>query len=333
MQNSFDENHLSLIINYSEGYNLVFEEYFDEVFSIIKKNFVKNNFEIIIINNTSNENDYEYLCKLVEKYENIRILFIEEGINSEIVYSAGLESCIGDLMITMDLSLHPLEIIENFIGLYKKDGYEHIIGIQKNLLKSKNLFKIILYKFFYKILSFYTGKKINFALSNCRLFSRKVISYFVNKKSSHQIFSHFTFYPGIKTKNFEFTNLNKYQYLNKNNISEKFDKAINLLMITSSFPLKIINFFLNMGILFNIIYIFYILSFTLSLGIGSGWPSMSIQTSAMFLILFSVMRIIISYYVKHNSNISNTPLNKITNEISSYDLNKFSNISDYNEKK
>ena len=332
MQSSFDENYLSLIINYSDGYNLVFDEHFDDVLYIIKKNFVKNNYEIVIINNTSNENDYEYLCKLIKKYENIRILFIEELINPEVVYSVGLESCIGDLMITMDLSLHPIEMIENFINLYKKDGYEHIIGIQKNLLKSKNIFKVILYKLFYRILSFYSGKKINFALSNCRLFSRKVISYFINKKSSNQIFSHFTFYPGIKTKNFEFVNINKYEYLNKKNISEKFDKAINLLMITSSFPLKIINFFLNMGILSNVIYIFYILSFTFSLGIGSGWPSMSIQTSTMFLILFSVMRIFVSYYVKENDNINNSPLKKITNEISSFNLNKFSNITNYDDK-
>jgi len=55
-----------------------------------------------------------------KKYENIRILFIEELINPEVVYSVGLESCIGDLMITMDLSLHPIEMIENFINLYKK---------------------------------------------------------------------------------------------------------------------------------------------------------------------------------------------------------------------
>jgi len=37
MQSSFDENYLSLIINYSDGYNLVFDEHFDDVLSIIKK--------------------------------------------------------------------------------------------------------------------------------------------------------------------------------------------------------------------------------------------------------------------------------------------------------
>ncbi len=65
---------------------------------------------------------------------------------------------------------------------------------------------------------------------------------------------------------------------------------------------------------------------------GSGWPSMSIQISTMFLILFSVMRIFVSYYVKENDNINNSPLKKITNEISSFNLNKFSNITNYDDK-
>ena len=43
-------------------------------------------------------------------------------------------------MITLNMSLHPVEIIQNFLNLYKNDGFELIIGIQRDLLKSKNFF-------------------------------------------------------------------------------------------------------------------------------------------------------------------------------------------------
>ena len=95
----------------------------------------------------------------------------------------------------------------------------------------------MLYKFYYAVLFFYTGKKINFAVSTCRLFSRKIINNFINKKNLYQTFSYFTFYPG-KDKNYEFSNINKYKHLNKKDFSEKFDKAINLLITTSSFLQK-----------------------------------------------------------------------------------------------
>ena len=141
MKANFDENFLSLIINFSEGYKLVFEENFDKIDLLIKENFKKNNYEIIIISNSSNEKDFAYLKNLVNKYENVRILFVDQIVNPEIAYTVGLESCIGDLMITLNMSLHPVEIIQNFLNLYKNDGFELIIGIQRDLLKSKNFLK------------------------------------------------------------------------------------------------------------------------------------------------------------------------------------------------
>ena len=100
MKANFDENFLSLIINFSEGYKLVFEENFDKIDLLIKENFKKNNYEIIIISNSSNEKDFAYLKNLINKYENVRILFVDQIVNPEIAYTVGLESCIGDLMIT-----------------------------------------------------------------------------------------------------------------------------------------------------------------------------------------------------------------------------------------
>ena len=333
MKVNFDENFLSLIINFSEGYKLVFEENFDKINFLIKENFKKNNYEIIIISNTSNEEDFSYLKNLVNRYENVRILFVEQMVNPEVAFTVGLESCIGDLMITLNMSLHPVEIIKKFLYLYKNDGFELIIGVQRDLLKSKNFFKTALYKFYYAVLSFYTGKKINYAVSTCRLFSRKIINHFINKKNLYQTFSYFTFYPGVKTKNYEFSNVDKYKNLNKKDFSEKFDKAINLLITTSSFPTKIINMVLNLGILINLIYIIYILGFTFRIGIGSGWSSISIQNATMFLMIFFVMRVFMAYYTRRNETENRSSLDKIINEISSFNLSKFKNITDYENKR
>ena len=84
---------------------------------------------------------------------------------------------------------------------------------------------------------------------------------------------------------------NKANNLNKKSLAEKIDKAINLLMITSSFPIKLIKLILNFGIIVNIIYITYVLLFTFREGIGSGWSSISFQNSFMCFLLFLVMRI------------------------------------------
>ena len=332
MLNNYNENFLSLVINYSNGYKLVFEENFDELYLMVNKNFTKNNFEIIIVNNIHDEIDFIFLKELCKKYDNIRILSVEEIVDSEALFSIGLASSIGDLIITIDISRHPKKLILEFLELNKKEDFQFIIGAQKDLLKSKYFFKTYLYKFYYSVLSFYTEKKINFALSSCRFFTRKTINHFINKNNNYQIGGYFNFYPGLKVKHFEFSNVTKYNSLNKKSLAEKIDKAINLLMITSSFPIKLIKFILNFGIIINIIYITYVLLFTFREGIGSGWSSISFQNSFMFFLLFLVIRIFFSFYLKSEKKNENI-LNKVTNEMSSFNLDKFKNIYNYDDEK
>jgi hypothetical protein len=332
MRNNYNENFLSLVINYSKGYKVVFEEHFDELYSIVNKNFIKNNYEIIIVNNLHHETDFIYLNKLCKKYENIRILFVEDITNDEALFSIGLANSIGDLIITIDISRHPKTIILEFLELNKKENFEFIIGAQKDLLKSKYSLKTTLYKLYYSLLSYYSEKKINFALSSCRFFTRKAINHFINKNNNYQIGGYFNFYPGLKVKHLEFSNLIKYDELNKKNLTEKIDKAINLLMITSSFPIRLIKFILNFVIIINLIYINYVIIFTFKEGIGSGWSSISFQNSFMFLLLFLVLRIFFSFHLKSEKKNENL-INKVTNEISSFNLDKFKNINNYDDEK
>ena len=89
---------------------------------------------------------------------------------------------------------------------------------------------------------------------------------------------------------------------------------------------------LNLGILINLIYIIYILGFTFRIGIGSGWSSISIQNATMFLMIFFVMRVFMAYYTRKNETENRSSLDKINNEISSFNLSKFKNITDYENK-
>jgi len=118
MLNNYDENFLSMVINYSNGYKLVFEENFDELYLMVNKNFTKNNFEIIIVNNIHDEIDFIFLKELCKKYNNIRILSVEEIADNEALFSIGLASSIGDLIITIDISRHPKQLILEFFRFF-----------------------------------------------------------------------------------------------------------------------------------------------------------------------------------------------------------------------
>ena len=122
MLNNYDENFLSLVINYSNGYKLVFEENFDELYLMVNKNFTKNNFEIIIVNNIHDEIDFIFLKELCTKYNNIRILSVEEIVDNEALFSIGLASSIGDLIITIDMYGRELYLLNRCNRKYEDIG-------------------------------------------------------------------------------------------------------------------------------------------------------------------------------------------------------------------
>ena len=159
---------ISIIIPlYNEGDSL------NELYSEIKKNVIKYNYELIFIDDGSNDNSWNILKKISNTDENIKIIKFHNNYGKSEALSEGFLISQGDYIITMDADLQddPNEIT----SLIQKidEGWDLVSGWKKDRKDSWN--KILPSKIFNFITGFFIGLKIHDYNCGLKAYRKKVV--------------------------------------------------------------------------------------------------------------------------------------------------------------
>lgn len=113
-------------------------------------NSLKNDYEIIYVNDGSYDKTKEILIELNKKNNKIKIINFSRNFGHQIAVSAGLNFSSGDKVAILDADLQdPPEILPNFFAKLN-EGYDVVYAIRKK--RKENIFKKIAYFIFYRIL-------------------------------------------------------------------------------------------------------------------------------------------------------------------------------------
>jgi len=111
--------------NESEG-----AELFHNILLPAMKRFTKNSFEIIYINDGSNDDTLDILTKLAKNNNAIRIVNLSRNFGKEIATTAGISIATGEATIIMDGDgQHPPQLIGEFLKQWK-GGAQVVVGIR-----------------------------------------------------------------------------------------------------------------------------------------------------------------------------------------------------------
>ena len=169
---------LSLIVPVYNSSNIL-GELTDRISSSMKKNKLINNFEILLINDFSQDNSWEVIKSLAFKYKFIKGINLTKNFGQHNAIMAGLNYCTGERVITLDDDLqHPPEFI---INIYDKlDNFDVCYTYYKNRQHLK--WKKIVSYLNNIISSFLLNKPFHVYMSSFRGLRGDIVKYMIKFK-------------------------------------------------------------------------------------------------------------------------------------------------------
>lgn len=111
------------------------------------ENIEKYDYEVIFVNDGSEDKSLEILEKIASKNKKIKIISFSRNFGSQNAIIAGLKHILGNAVIIMDADLQdPVESIPDMIKLWE-NGYDVIYGKRKKEME-KQFLKFCLQKYF-----------------------------------------------------------------------------------------------------------------------------------------------------------------------------------------
>lgn len=258
---------------------------------------INSNFEIIMVNDASPQNDWELIKELINKDGRVKGINFSRNFGQHYAITAGLEYVLGDWVIVMDGDLQDQP--EEILKLYTKaqEGYDIVFARRS---QRKDVFiKKIYSNLFNGIFNYLADISKNRSIGNFSICSQEVIRNVNKFTEQSRSYPHFLIWMGF---NYSFVDIEHTERLNGKssyNFSKGLKLATDVIVAHSNKPLRlsikagfiIAAFSMLYGLLLIIRYLFFSRP-------PSGWTSVIVAIFFVGGLLFIQMGIMGLYIGK-----------------------------------
>ncbi len=255
----------------------VAKECYKKISQVFYKLREKYDYEMIIINDGSDDKTLEILEEIAKNEKKIKVISFSRNFGHQAAVTAGIRKITGDAVVIIDADLQ--DPPEEIPGMIKKweEGNEVIYGKRKKR-DGESAFKVLSAKAFYSTINKLSDIEIPKDTGDFRLVDRKVIDV-VNSLPEHNKFLRGLFsWVGFKQTPYEYERKERFAGKTKYPLKKMLKLASDGIISFSVKPLKlvgtlgIISVIISLGIL-----IYSILSFIFKWNnLTSGWTSIMI---------------------------------------------------------
>lgn len=291
----------------------IIEERLIEIYKILK--IIRRNFEIVIVDNNSQDLTIEKIKNLKRILSNTRILILSKAYDKDIAFTAGLDNCVGDFAILFNHHSDPPEIKLELLNKLL-EGYDIIIGKNKeSFIKRGKLSSILIW-----LAEKFSQQGFFYRESYLMAINRKVINSILKTRRKSRNFSYLHSLIGFKKHILEYKPLKKFSHKTSGlNFYKLFFDIADTIISNSFRPIRILSF---TGMFLSFFYLLYVLIiailyvfFNMKWIAPQGWFSVSTVVGVLFLILFSLLALMSEYMIRILSESRNEPFYFISEEI------------------
>lgn len=298
---------ISIIVpcyNEQEVLHLFYEELHKTILEVIKDTY---EYELLFINDGSNDKTLEVLKKLKQVDNNIRIIGFSRNFGKESAMYAGLENSTGDLVVIMDADLQhsPEKILEMIDGI--SEGFDVVTTVRRNRKgesKFRNLFSLL----FYKLIHGSSKIEVKQGAQDYRMMTRQVVNAILELKEYNRFSKGIFSWVGFNVKYIETENRPRAAGKSKWNFWGLLKYAKEGIISFSTMPLKFSTIF---GLIISLLAIILgLIVFFQTIFLGKDVPGYaSIIISVLFMggVQLTSIGILSEYIAKMYIEIKNRP--------------------------
>lgn len=264
---------LSIIVPFYNEQNNI-DHLFSRLFAVLPS--LELNYEIVCINDGSQDNTLERLIDYHQHYEMIKVINLSRNFGKEIALSAGIDYASGDAVIPIDADLQdPPELISNLVEKWQ-EGYD-VVSATRRLRQGESWFKKFTADAFYRIIEKISQVPIPRNTGDFRLLDRKVVNSLKQMPERNRFMKGLFAWVGYKQTFVEYDREPRFHGDTKWNYWKLWNFALDGITSFSLLPLKVWTYIGVTISLISLFYALYLVIKTIILGIDlPGYASLMV---------------------------------------------------------
>ena len=287
-----------------------------ELISRVVSNLEKltSDFEIILIDDGSEDNTWEIISKQSLTEQRIKGLKLSRNFGQHYAITAGINHTNGDWIVVMDGDLQDRPEVIPELYAKAQEGYEIVFVSRKN--RPEKIYYRLAQKAFYVILRFLSGIDFDAKQANFSIISRKVVSSFIKFPENARFYGSTIKWLGFNRTLIYADHGERHSGKPSYTFKKRIKLALDIILSFSERPLK---FAIGVGAFMSFCSIFisiWVVYNSLTLGFSvSGWPSIILSIFFSTGIILIVLGIIGIYIGRIFMEVKNRPLYIISDRL------------------
>lgn len=270
------------------------------------------NYEIVLVDDGSTDGTPARVKELLSRFDCVRLLRLSRRFGLDIALTAGLESAIGDYVVTLSPATDPPALIPEMIALAQRENAA-VYGLAAR--PSRPLLHRLGARLFHWACRRVLDLPITPGATHFRVLSRQAVNAIVEIKDNYRYLRALTPYIGYATRTFPYEPRGPAP---RESLFEAADTAIAVIVSNSSRPLRLMSWLAVMASFLNLAYIGYVfLVNVFKHSVAEGWTTLSLQNAGMFFLLFLILAVVTEYVGRILNETRDRPLYYIAEEANS----------------
>ena len=273
------------------------------------------NWEIVLVDDGSRDGTSARIKELLGRHEGVRLLRLSRAFGLDVALTAGLESAIGDYVVTLSAETDPPELIPQLVQLAQREKAA-VYGVAPR--RRRGMLRELGARVFYWSCKRLFDVPIQPHSTQPRALPRQAVNAIVGIKDHHRYLRALTPYIGYETRTVEYQPISRSGHPPRESLIQAVQTAIAVVVGNSTRPLRMVSWLALAAAFLNLLYIGYVFAIALfKKNVAEGWMTLSLQHAGMFLLLFLILAVVTEYVGRILDETRERPLYYIAEEANS----------------